>query len=173
MTATEDLVGAACASLATIAQHIRLLDARAYCEPVPELSGATIGQHVRHCLDHYVALAKGLAGERIDYDERARASDVECDRDCALALTDSLLVELLPALQSADLDGPVAVRTASTVLGKVPWCRSSIGRELQFVVSHSVHHAAMVATSCRIRGLPLVADHGVAPSTLRHRAALG
>ena len=48
----------------------------------------------------------------------------------------------------------------------------ALGRELQFLVSHTVHHAAMIAASCRARGLPTADEYGVAPSTLRHRAAI-
>jgi len=174
MTASEDLVGAVCASLATLAEHVHLLNAEAYRESVPELAGASIGQHIRHCLDHYVTLANGLKDARFDfdYDDRERASDIECDRDCAVALARELLLELRPLLASADLTMTVHVRTASSSRGKVAWQSSSLGRELQFVVSHTTHHAAMVATSCRVRDLPVAPEHGVAPSTLRHRAAV-
>lgn len=172
MTATEDLVGAVCASLGNLADHVSLLTAEDYCEPVPELAGATIGQHVRHCLDHYVTLANGISTGRLDYDDRARSVDVECDRDCAIQMSRSLLAELEPVLQSADLRTALHVRAASTTSGEVGWQRSSLGRELQFVVSHTTHHAAMVATSCRVRDLPVAPEHGVAPSTLRHRAAV-
>ena len=171
MTANEDLVGAVCASLETIAEHISLLDAAAYCEAVPELAHATIGQHVRHCLDHYVTLVNGIQDARLDYDDRARCLDVECDRDCAVALAHSLITQLRALLPPLDLATALQVRTASTVKGNVAWQQSTLGRELQFVVSHSAHHAAMVATSCRLRGLPVAKEHGVAPSTLRHRAA--
>src|SRR5690606_21063052 len=128
------------------------------------------GQHVRHCLDHYVTLASGLRHARFDYDDRERSSEVECNRDCAVALAQELLAELRAALAVVDLVTLVQVRTASSARGDVAWQRSSLGRELQFVVSHTTHHAAMVATSCRVRGLPIAPEHGVAASTLRHRA---
>jgi hypothetical protein len=172
MTASEDLVGAVCASLSNLADHVSLLKTEDFREPVAELAGATIGQHVRHCLDHYLTLANGISSGRLDYDDRARSVDVECDRECAITLSCSLLADLQPVLQSVDLDAVVHVRTASSTSGEVGWQRSSVGRELQFVVSHTAHHAAMVATSCRVRGLPVAPEHGVAPSTLRHRAAL-
>jgi len=172
MAKSEDLIGAVCASLTSLADHVSLLTSDDYCAPVSELAGATIGQHVRHCLDHYLILANGISDRRLDYDDRARAVEVECDRDCALALARSLLADLEPVLRAVDLLTPIQVRTASGVLGEVAWQRSSLGRELQFLVSHTTHHAAMVATSCRLRGLPVAADHGVAPSTLRHRATV-
>ena len=172
MTASEDLVGAVCASLATLADHVSLLTAEDYCAAVPELAGATIGQHVRHCIDHYVTLASGIAMREFNYDDRARSGEVECDRDHAIETVSRLLDELRPALLTVECSTAVRVRTASSRSGQVAWQQSSLGRELQFVVNHTVHHAAMVANSCRVRGLPSSAEHGVAPSTLRHRAAL-
>lgn len=143
-----------------------------YCAAVPELAGATIGQHVRHCMDHFVTLAAGIASGRFDYDDRQRSVDIECDRDRAVAEIGVLLDELRGTLADVDLSMCVHVRTASSCEGNVAWQQSSLGRELQFVVSHTVHHAAMVANSCRVRGLPISKEHGVAPSTLRHRAAI-
>ncbi|MGK0156823.1 MAG: hypothetical protein ACI9SE_003796 [Neolewinella sp.] len=172
MTASEDLIGAVCASFATLADHVSLLAAEDYCAAVPELAGATIGQHVRHCMDHYVTLLGGIATKRFDYDDRARSTDIECDRDRALGKLRVLLEELRPVLLQADLGVTVHARSASSCTGEVAWMRSTLGRELQFVVSHTVHHAAMVANSCRVRGLPASAEHGVAPSTLRHRAGM-
>jgi hypothetical protein len=172
MTASEDLIGAVCASLATLADHVSLLTVEDYCAAVPELAGATIGQHVRHCIDHYATLAGGIATSRFDYDDRARSSEIECDRDRALGRVRELLEELRPVLLHVDLAVAVHVRMASACKGDVAWQKSSLGRELQFVVSHTVHHAAMVANSCRVRGLPISAEHGVAPSTSRHRAVM-
>jgi len=169
----EDMTGAVCASLEALAAHVAALPADAYTEATPELAGSSIGMHVRHCLDHYATLLQGLRSGRFDYDDRQRAVDVECDRECAITLARSLSADLRATLDGMDLGGEVAVRTASSPDGEVAWQRSSVGRELQFLVSHTVHHSAMVAASCRVRGLPVSAEYGVAPSTLRHRAAAG
>ncbi|MGK0301887.1 MAG: hypothetical protein ACI89X_002767, partial [Planctomycetota bacterium] len=135
MTASEDLVGAVCASLATLADHVSLLKAEEFGAAVPELAGATIGQHVRHCLDHYATLASGIATNRFDYDDRARSTEVECDRDRALGKVRALLEDLRPALLAADLSAAVHVRSASSCKGEIAWQQSSLGRELQFLVS--------------------------------------
>ncbi|NIP97468.1 MAG: hypothetical protein GWO24_30170, partial [Akkermansiaceae bacterium] len=47
-----------------------------------------------------------------------------------------------------------------------------LGRELQFLVSHTVHHFAMIGGICRALGVALEDDFGVAPSTIRHRVQL-
>ncbi|MFK7742207.1 MAG: DinB family protein [Planctomycetota bacterium] len=171
MAASEDLIGAACASLTTLAEHVSSLSPSEYTETAAELSGASIGMHVRHCLDHFAALRRGLPRGRVDYDERERAVSLECDRDCAARLARELAAKLRLALRDVRLEQPVLVRTASSPDGEVAWQPSSVGRELQFLVSHTVHHAAMIAASCRIRGLSVAEEHGVAPSTLRHRTS--
>jgi hypothetical protein len=46
------------------------------------------------------------------------------------------------------------------------WSGTSVGRELQFLVSHTVHHYAVIAAMLRPQGVEPGADFGVAPSTL-------
>lgn len=171
MVAPEDMTGAVCASLDALASHAASLPADAYAAATPELGGASIGKHVRHCLDHYAILLHGLRTGRFDYDDRAREAEVECDCECATKMARRLAAELRAALCGEDLGREVLVRTASSPDGEVAWQRSSVGRELQFLVGHTVHHLAMIAACCRVRGLQVVEDFGVAASTLRHRAA--
>jgi hypothetical protein len=44
---------------------------------------------------------------------------------------------------------------------------STIGRELQFLASHTVHHFAIMAMILRLQDIHPPADFGIAPSTLR------
>ena len=48
---------------------------------------------------------------------------------------------------------------------------SSIGRELGFLLSHTIHHCALIAVMMRLRGLATPPGFGVAPATMRHRDA--
>lgn len=50
-------------------------------------------------------------------------------------------------------------------------CRvaSSLPRELQFLLSHTVHHYALIATMNAVAGVETPEDFGVAPSTLVYR----
>ena len=45
---------------------------------------------------------------------------------------------------------------------------SSLGRELQFLQGHSVHHYALMAAMMRFSGEPVDDHFGVAPSTIVH-----
>ncbi|UCF67889.1 MAG: DinB family protein [Acidobacteriota bacterium] len=46
------------------------------------------------------------------------------------------------------------------------WSRSSVGRELRFLLSHTVHHFAIIGLMLRMLGGEPPAAFGVAPSTL-------
>jgi len=173
MAHSEDLIDAARESLEALAAHVDAMPTGAYRQPCDELSGASVGAHVRHCLDHFQALLRGLGAGRCDYDDRGRAVDVACDRACAASLARALGAELEAELRGRDLRRSMEVRVASSVVGEVAWQRSSVGRELQFVIGHAVHHAAMIAASCRRRGLPSAEAFGLAPSTRRYRADEG
>jgi hypothetical protein len=48
------------------------------------------------------------------------------------------------------------------------WCRSTVARELQFLLSHTIHHYALIALVLRLQGFTTGEEFGVNPSTLRH-----
>jgi uncharacterized damage-inducible protein DinB len=131
---------------------------------------SSIGGHVRHNLDHVSALLRGLPTGRLSYDHRDRGTDVERNRlaalEAILRVEDELLAfawdELprsvaLESLVSPDLP-PVATLTSPE-------------RELAFVVSHTVHHNALIRVMVKLLGADVPADFGYAPSTLAHRKA--
>ena len=49
-----------------------------------------------------------------------------------------------------------------------PFLISSVGRELQVLSSHTIHHFALMAMTLRVLGVPVDPDFGMAPSTLRY-----
>ena len=49
------------------------------------------------------------------------------------------------------------------------WGASSLSRELQFLLSHLVHHQALVAVMLRVYGFVPTEEFGVAPATLENR----
>lgn len=130
-----------------------------------------VGGHVRHCLDFYQSFLAGLPSGRIDYDRRERDGLVERDR--AFAATKlRIVVSELRALSNVDGDAPVLVSLeaeSGESSGPPRWCGSTIARELQFLLSHTVHHYALVALTLRLRGFEPGEEFGVAPSTLKHR----
>jgi hypothetical protein len=129
------------------------------------------GAHVRHVIDHYECLLRGLPDGRVDYDARERDRLLEVDPAAARARLASLVRRLGP-LAGREAEEPLAVRLDLGVKGgrSADWTRSSLGRELAFLASHTVHHYAIVALLLRGQGVDPGEEFGVAPSTLRHRS---
>lgn len=124
----------------------------------------SIGAHVRHCLDHVLALEEGLRSRTIDYDHRVRGTAVEHDRQAALtALREA--AERLSALDDRWLPGLIQVRAQLTHAARPRMLRSTIGRELAFVISHTIHHCATIHALLERRAHRLPARFGLAPAT--------
>jgi hypothetical protein len=47
---------------------------------------------------------------------------------------------------------------------------SSVGRELQVLSSHTIHHFALIAVTLKALGVYIDSDFGMAPSTQRYLA---
>lgn len=141
------------------------LDDRLYAsaEGLPVRSAA--GSHVRHCLDFYKSLLEGVWVGRVDYNCRGRDALVARDRACAAAQIE-IVVEELRAL--ADLPGDTKLLVSPEDSDAGGWCASTLARELQFLISHTVHHYALVALVLRLQGFEPGEEFGVAPSTLAH-----
>ncbi len=138
-----------------------------YADPDGKVFESSLGQHLRHCLDHYASYLRGLPLLKIDYDHRERDPDLECSTECALSELTRLRDGLL---KSAELDSRTEVLVQMDCGGADQgWHQSTLGRELQFLVSHTVHHFAMMNGMCRERGISMEEGFGIAPSTLRHR----
>lgn len=137
----------------------------------PELPRGGVGAQFRHIFDHYDCFLRGLEGGRIDYDQRERHPELESERARAIEKLERLMQALL-ALPHADLRRAVQV---SLDCGEGPqrtWSTSTVARELQFLVSHTVHHFAVIALLLRREGVEPGVDFGVAPSTLKYEQSL-
>jgi uncharacterized damage-inducible protein DinB len=129
-------------------------------------ASGSIGEHVRHCLDHVSALLSADPSGTLSYDHRQRGTRVETDPGAAL----QQILRLKAALDrwpTRSLDEPIRVSSmiapgAPSVVG---W--STLGRELAFVVSHTIHHQAMIAVLLTIHGLAAPDRFGHSPSTPR------
>jgi uncharacterized damage-inducible protein DinB len=134
--------------------------------------GGSVGAHVRHCLDFYVAFLDGVTEGRIDYDARERDAELETVPARALRVLEEIAARL-HALRAADRDAPLLVRGDGSAHDEGVWTRSSIGRELQFLVSHTIHHFALIGFLLRANGHAVDGLFGVAPSTARHWESTG
>ena len=155
-----------------IAQGNALLETlsdEAYTAKTSLSSGASIGAHYRHCLDHFSALLTGGLAGGINYDARKRDPILETDRDAARRMT-AHLGDLASSLDAKILRSLVIVRCGVSYADKESSVvNSSYEREVMFAISHAVHHYALIAMIARSLGVTMPEGFGVAPSTVHYR----
>jgi hypothetical protein len=152
------------------AELIRCLGDEVYttCPESPYRGG--VGAQFRHCLDFYDCFLKGLESGEIDYSRRKRDPRVESDRQYAIAKFEAVR-DGLAELTSERCEQSVRVKAEETASGTPEWCSSSPARELQFLISHTIHHYALVAVLLKLQDCEVGQEFpgfGVAPSTLTH-----
>ena len=126
----------------------------------------SVGEHVRHCLDHVSTLLAADGSTTLSYDRRRRGTAVE--HDIAEALQQILrLKAALERWATRSLDEPVRVSSLIDPSGASIAGWSTFGRELAFVLNHTVHHMATMAAVLALHGVTVPAGFGYAPSTPR------
>lgn len=158
-----------------LTQALRLLesvDQVYYSKVAGPPHSASIGQHYRHVLDHFLCLAEGVRTGQIDYDRRSRARELETDLSAARERTSELL-KLFARLDSN------ALSERYTVLYSVGYSSdeaqqidTTLAREVAFCVSHAIHHFAIIRLACAHFNVGVPDVFGIAPSTLKYRAAI-
>jgi len=144
------------------------LDETEYTRQHEILSGATIGQHMRHILEFYLLLVSGSFTGTISYDKRERNPRIEN----SLAFTIDTINLLIPAMGLLKEKNPVELEADYTTDGSSGNnVNSSVGRELAYCIEHSIHHQALIKAGLIVSGLSHVIDDdfGVAYSTIRYR----
>lgn len=136
-----------------------------YVSEIKVLSGSTIGQHIRHILEFYLALVTSKVNT-INYDERDRDKTIENSIDKATATIEyiqssiSTINEHLTLLYTADFtsEGHKSLNI-----------ETSVGREMAYCLEHSIHHQALIKAALIELNLKHLVndDFGVAYSTLR------
>ncbi len=150
---------------------LEVIEDQMFRHPVPACYDASVGAHLRHVLDHYESFFQGLGGA-VDYESRQRDPRLETDRSYALTRVSAHLSNLTRLLDTPS-DLPLRVRLEGcSASGAEAWGDSSASRELEFLLSHTIHHFALIGVCCRLQGIHPPATFGIAPSTLRHRQNL-
>lgn len=160
------------ANCSVLQQGIDLLnqhDDGSYSKADKTVYGSSLGSHMRHVLDHYRAFLNAIDSGIVDYDDRKRDTIIENSRNAAIAESQALIDEL-SVLEFWE-DKQVGVRVAAAAEDSVKVSQSSLARELQFLVSHTVHHFALIAITSRVLGIQPLDTFGVAPSTLKYMQA--
>jgi len=158
---------AACCVLEQCEAFVGTLTQAQLSAPSISLQNSTIGQHLRHLLDHFAAPLAALEGGTIDYDHRERGVPVETDLDAALGRIREVR-ERINVVGFEAGGGAAIVRVMLSANGDEAELESTLARELAFAAHHAVHHQAMMAAIAHEQGLTPPTGFGRAPSTLRH-----
>ncbi len=166
MTPPNPIAVAIRANLVVIDQGIdllTLLGSERYSKRHPLCYNASIGGHLRHIIEHYLSFLQGLECGEIDYEKRARDPLIENDPDYAIGTLESVAARL------ADLAGALTNRGLYLCAETTPGIATptSVLRELEFLLSHTIHHYALVAVMARLQGCEPEPTFGIAPSTLK------
>jgi uncharacterized damage-inducible protein DinB len=147
-----------------LADVLRQVSGTAYtARSFPRVSGS-IGQHVRHILDHVAGLCATAPSGVLSYDCRERGTEVEADLSAALR-TIRHLQGMLTQFDDCDENAPI-ILTSVVAHGTAPVAaRSTLAREILFVISHTIHHQALIAVLLSAAGRGVPDTFGLAPST--------
>jgi uncharacterized damage-inducible protein DinB len=160
-------VGALRERLGELMSLVLSLPHEVYALRTSRVSGS-IGEHVRHVLDHIASLVASGPSAVLSYDHRTRGTAVEAEPSAAVRE----MMRLDAALErwtDRPLDEPIAVAAVLSTDGCSVRGWSTLARELAFVMSHTIHHQAIVALLLEQQGSDVPGERfGYAPTTPRN-----
>lgn len=146
------------ASLIEVLHH---LPDEYYTLPISILDQQTIGQQVRHVIEHWQILSDCHGAAFINYGNRKRDKTIEQNKTIAI----DLLLNLQQQINTEDT--PVSIVS----LDESASFTSSYQRELDNVTEHIIHHAAIIKMAILYidKDLKIPAGFGYAPSTITYK----
>ena len=160
-------------ALAQGRELLMTLGEAAYVRREPACFNSSVGGHLRHVIEHYDSFLQARRTGAVDYEARARDVRIETEPAYAMERMEQLSGQLA-SLADDFLENAVEVRSEMVAPAQAAFLNpSSVGRELEFLLSHTIHHYALIAVVCALGGKPTPVDFGVAPSTLRFRRLAG
>ena len=142
---------------------VAAIETSLYGKCCEEIFDSSIGQHLRHCIEHYDELFMGIADKRaIRYHDRPRNLEVEVNPSEAA----NRLRFIFNQLERVDNQN-VFLEVSDG--GVADPAQSSLFRELEFLISHTIHHFALIKVIANRFQIEVPGDFGVAFSTLKHR----
>lgn len=153
-----------------LADLVHQLQERDYRRSSETLSGATIGQHLRHTLEFFISFQAGYRLGTVNYDKRLHDKVIEPERDAALA-TIRHAVEFVSDLHDSKT---LTLEVGYDLVSDEHICvETNVWRELVYNIEHAVHHMALIKIAVRevASYVSLQHDFGIAASTIRYNMA--
>lgn len=128
----------------------------------PELSNATIGEHMRHIIELFGCLLENYDYGLINYDDRKRDILLQTDKNEAIAIIEKYLLELDKPNKPLSL--------THNCFSPIELLQTNYFRELIYNLEHSIHHQALIKVALHsLTHIKIPSSFGVAPSTLEYR----
>ncbi len=139
-----------------------------FTTPLSLLSGASIGQHVRHTIEFFLCLLETPPSGTLNYDLRKHDELIEQNQQLSL----SILYNLIGQLEKCQNDYPLTLEASYDLKADcLATMGSSFNRELAYNIEHAIHHMALMKVGI-LHAFPeisLPTDFGFASSTLRYQ----
>lgn len=146
-----------------LSDALALLTDEEYIKPSLNLSGATIGQHVRHVIELFQCMMQGYDSGIINYENRKRDLTIEQNKSFAISLLQQI---------ESDIEKQNKVLTLIACFGGGEEIKinSNFLRELVYNLEHAIHHMALIRVGiAELTKISLPDTFGVAPSTIEYR----
>ena len=151
-----------------LSQVISQMNDDGYSRPLASLNNSTIGQHVRHTLEFYLCLIKGLESGIVNYDSRERDHKIESDTSFAL----NKIEEISDTINRQSKNSGLQLEGSYSEINDDSFfsISSNFERELAYNIEHAVHHMAIIKIGLAETNpaLEIPPHFGVAVSTVRY-----
>jgi uncharacterized damage-inducible protein DinB len=147
---------------------VQQLDSIAFSESIPLLSNNSIGKHCRHVIELYQCLlVHSRNSDTINYDDRAHSKSIETNIDLAI----KAINEILSEVDAIETERTLTLVSSSDSNGNLFESRTSLSRELQYNIEHTIHHMAImqIAIQTYYPTIALPKDFGIAYSTVQYQ----
>ncbi len=130
---------------------------------------SSIGQHVRHIIDHIIVFKSGISDGYIDYNIRSRGGLIET----SLTQANEQLEKLIDWLANTNLksESIQVISEVSVNQQKNIQVESNIEREVVYLINHTIHHIAYASLVAKQLDINVEQQLGLAPATVSYVSA--
>jgi hypothetical protein len=150
-----------------LADLLEQLTNQEYSQELPLLSNNSLGKHVRHVLEFYIELTKGIETGVIDYDLRKRDEFLETSIAVAIDKINMINAVIMNAKENI----PIRLQVCLSMEKENVSIETSFSRELAYNIEHAIHHFAIlkIAVDSYFPEVSLPSNFGIAYSTVKHQ----
>lgn len=161
------------ATFEILSQLINLLEQmrdEEYVQPLEVISQNTIGKHVRHIVEFYEEMLKGIDTGTINYDARSRNLELETDKKLVIYTLNNINSKLFTSF----LDKSLKLACAFDLNEEIQLIDTTLKREIAYNIEHTIHHFAIIkiAINTNFEDISLPDNFGVAYSTIKHQQVI-